>query len=350
MFPLALFGLGGAAQRLLLPASQQVQSVEAVAGSDPAPDRRAWAAGEYGIRTYESAAELLGSEKPELALIGAPPDSHFELTRMALEAGAHVFLEKPFTETVEQADELIALARDRGKLLAVNTQYRYMDIYRRTRERIAGGDFGRVFGIQVWQQMFHPADVDGPAWRRAMRRATLYEFGGHALDLLCYLFGAAPEAVSSLMPKVRPDLHSDVFVQATLKFPEDRVATLWLNRVSHAPMRYLEMRIDCERASVRISLGGVARAALDWVGRPRLRVSLNKGGEAREERGGRSRVYAKMAKQAFLPATVAHLSRFVEQIRSGATDLSAAESARTVLRASLAGYESAEAAGAWVRI
>src|SRR5690606_15070807 len=110
----------------------------------------------------------------------------------------------------------------------------------------------RLYGIQVWQQMFHPADLDGPAWRRAMRRATLYEFGGHALDLLCFLFGAAPEAISALTPRVRPEFHSDVLVQATLRFPEERLATLWLNRVSHAPMRYLEMRLDCENASVRL--------------------------------------------------------------------------------------------------
>ena len=350
MFPLGLFGLGGAAERLLLPACQQIDEVEAVAGSDPDATRRQWAESKYGIRTYASAGELLQRERPAIVLIGTPPDSHFDLARLALEAGAHVFLEKPFTETVEQADALIALARERGKLLAVNTQYRYMEIYRRTRERLAAGDFGRLYGIQVWQQMFHPADVDGPAWRRAMRRATLYEFGGHALDLLCYLFDAQPNAISSLMPRVREDFHSDVLVQATLKFPEDRIASVWLNRVSHAPLRYLEMRLDCERASIRISLGGVARVALDWAGRPRLRTSLVKGGEAREERDGRSRVFAKMRGQAFLPATVAHLEEFVERIRGGSTGLTAAESARTVLRTSLAGYESAEAGGAWVGI
>jgi predicted dehydrogenase len=269
---------------------------------------------------------------------------------MALEAGAHVLLEKPFTETVEQADALIALARERRLLLAVNTQYRYMEIYRRTRERLAAGDFGRLHGIQVWQQMFHPADLDGPSWRRAMRRGTLYEFGGHALDLLCYLFGAEPEAISALTPTVRNEFHSDVLVQATLKFPEDKLATLWFNRVSHAPMRYLEMRLHCEEASVRISLGGVARVSLDWVGRPRFRASLVKGGEAREERGGRSRIIAKMRGPAFLPATVAHLEDFLGRIERGETDLATAEGARTILRASLAGYESAEAGGAWVRI
>ncbi len=350
MFPLAIFGLGGAAERLLLPAARAVDGVEALSGCDPDAARRAWASENFDIRTYDSAEALLEREQPAITLIGTPPDSHFELGRKALESGVHVFLEKPFTQTVEQADELINLARERGLQLAVNTQYRYMDLYRRTRQRLAAEDFGRLHGIQVWQQMFHPADVDGPSWRRAMRQATLYEFGGHAVDLLAYLFDAQPAAISALMPAVRPEYHSDVLVQATLKFPEDRVATLWLNRVSHAPMRYLEMRLDCERASVRISLGGVARLALDWAGRPRLRTSLHKGGEAREERDGRSRVFATMARPAFLPATIAHLRDFVSRIEAGSRDLAAAESARTVLRTSLAGYESAAAGGDWVEI
>ena len=348
--PSAVLGLGGAAERLLLPACAQIAGLEAIAGCDSDPARRQWAESRFGLKTYSSAQELFAADRPEIALIGTPPDSHFALARLALESGAHVFLEKPFTETTAQADALIALARENSRLLAVNTQYRYMEIYRRTRERLAAGDFGRLYGIQVWQQMFHPADLDGPDWRRAMRRATLYEFGGHALDLLAYLFDGPPESISALTPAVRKEFHSDVLVQATLKYPGDRLATLWFNRVSHAPMRYLEMRLHCENASVRISLGGVARLALDWAGRPRLRVSLVKGGEAREERGGRSRVFARMSGPGFLPATITHLEDFLGRIGRGETSLDAAQAARTVLRASLAGYESAEAGGEWVRL
>jgi predicted dehydrogenase len=345
-----VLGLGGAAERLLLPACKRVTGIQTLAGCDPDPKRRQWAESQFGVKTYASPEELFERESPELVLIGTPPDSHFDLARAALKHNAHVFLEKPFTETIEQAESLIALAREKERLLAINTQYRYMKIYRRTRERLAVGDFGRLFGIQIWQQMFHPADLDGPAWRRAMRQATLYEFGGHALDLLCFLFDAQPESISALMPAVRPDFHSDVLVHATLKFPEDRLATLWLNRVSHAPMRYLEMRLDCEHASVRLSLGGVARLSLDWVGRPRLRTSFVKGGEAREERQGRARVFAKMNGPAFLPATVAHLTELVGRIERGETDRTAAAGARAVLRACLAGYESARQGGDWVRL
>ncbi|MBI3695927.1 MAG: hypothetical protein HY238_13940, partial [Acidobacteria bacterium] len=130
-----------------------------------------------------------------------------------------------------------------------------------------------------------------------------------------------------------------------------RVATMVLNRVSQAPERYLEMRLDCEKASLRLSLGGVARATLEWskrLGRPISRVSFVRGGEAREESGGRSIAYVKEKNPAFAPATAKHLERFITVLQSGARDYSAVEHAREILRLALTGYEAA-ASGQIVR-
>lgn len=342
----AIVGLGGAAVRLHAPACAAIEGIELVGGCDPDGEAHERAASLGIPRTYGDAAELIRQESPDLVLIGTPPDSHFELCRLALEAGAHVLCEKPFVETVAEADALIALAERQRRLLWVNTQYRYMEIYRRTRERIESGEFGRLYAVQAWQQMFHPPGSEQVEWRRQLEQSTLFEFGGHALDLLICLFGDYPQSISCHMPRARAEYASDVLVQATLRFPGERLATLWLHRVTHAPRRYLEMRADCERASLRLSLGGLARAELAWTGRPNLRVSLLQGGEAREERGGRSRVYARMAKPAFQSATTALLTDFAGAIRRGDTDLEAAACARRVLQASLAGYESAAQGGA----
>ncbi|MEE8367234.1 MAG: hypothetical protein V3S30_02865, partial [Thermoanaerobaculia bacterium] len=208
------------------------------------------------------------------------------------------------------------------------------------------GDFGRAYLIQVWQQMFHPAEFEKPAWRARMKRSTLFEFGTHALDLVCYLFDAFPERVSAQIPGARRDFDSDVVVQLTLSFADGRIATLCFNRISHAPERYLEMRIDCEDASLRISLGGVARASLDVVRhragrRLRPRLSLVQGGEARVEAGGRSWLLAKEPRLAFTSATQAHLRRVLEARDSGDLMRAEVEHAREVLRLALLGYDSA---------
>lgn len=343
----AVLGLGGAAERIHLPALARVEGIETIAGCDPDAEAREWASTRFSVpNVYESAEQLFGEHQPDVVIVGTPPGSHFELCRAALDVGAHVFCEKPFLETSEEARQILDLARERGRLAAVNNQYRYMDIYRRTRERIASGELGRLYAVQCWQQMFHPPAKEGVAWRRELKRSTLYEFGTHALDLICSFFDELPESVSARTPRVRPEYDSDVLVQSTLDFSDGRIASLWLNRVTHAPMRYLEMRLDCEKASLRLSLGGVARVGAEWTGRPSLRWSFVKGGEAREERNGRSSVYARMAEPAFMSATADHLSDFVARIRRGETDLSAAEHAAAILRVALAGYESAERGGA----
>lgn len=308
----------------------------------------------FGLRAvYPDAAALLEKEKPDAVIIGTPPDSHSELALEALEHGAHVFCEKPFMRTVEEADQVIAAAAARNLVIAVNNQYRYMPIYARTRERLERGDFGRLYFIQCWQQMFHPPAVERVAWRAALKQSTLYEFGTHALDLICFFFGALPEALTAQIPRARAGYSSDVLVLATLRFPEERVATLALNRVSQAPERYLEMRLDCERASLRLSLGGVARASIEWskrLGRPMARVSFVKGGEARQEADGRSVAYVKEKQPAFMSATATHLARFVSAIQTGARDYDAARHAREVLRLALAGYEAAASGEtAWLR-
>lgn len=352
MARVAIIGLGGVAERIHLPACRNVPGVELVGAAEPVRETREAMAAKFQLsHVYESPEKLFAEQKPEVVLIGTPPDSHHSLCRFSLEQGAHVFCEKPFMPSLEQADDVLALAKRQGRLLAVNNQYRFMSVYRRTRERLAAGDFGRLYAVQCWQQMFHPPANEKVAWRRSLRQSTLFEFGTHALDLICFLFDALPESLAAYAPRVRPEYDSDVLVQMSLRFPDERLATLLLNRVSHAPERYLEMRLDCEKASLRLSLGGVARASVEWsprLRRPAGRCSFVRGGEARAESGGRSRAYVKEAEPAFMPATAAHLAHFLSEIHRDPLDYRPAEHAREVLRLALAGYESS-ASGEVVR-
>jgi predicted dehydrogenase len=345
----AILGLGNVAERIHLPACRGIDAIEVVAASEPREDRRREMQSRFEIpQVYEDSATLLESEDLDLAIIGTPPDSHRDLCLRSFESGADVFCEKPFVENLVEADEVIAAAKSRGRRLAVNTQYRHMAIYRDTRKAIARGDFGRPQTIQCWQQMFHPPQFEKLAWRARLERSTLFEFGTHALDLVCFLLGSLPTAISAHIPKVREEYDSDVVVQVTLGFPESRLATLFFNRVSHAPERYLEMRVDCEDASLRLSLGGVARAGVDLVRfrgarRIRPRFGMVRGGEARVEAGGRSWVLAQEKNMAFASATASRLEEFLG-LRDAEGEISYAdiEHARRILEVALTGYEAAE--------
>jgi predicted dehydrogenase len=341
----ALIGLGGVADRIHLPAIRRLRDIELAGACEPDAARRESMAKRFAIaRVFPDADTLLRETRPDIAIVGTPPDSHRAMALLAMAHGAHVFCEKPFVTTAAEADEIVAAAETSGRLIAVNNQYRYMAFYRETGERLGRGDFGRPFLISCWEQMFHPPSFE-KNWRAGLVRSTLFEFGTHALDLICYFFGSLPTSITAHMPHPRSDIAADVVVVATLTFPGERVASLVFNRISHAPERYFEMRIDCHEASIRISLGGVARFAITWSKarrRPLVRYSMVRGGEASVERGGRAEVLAREARPAFATATADKLKEFTARIARGTIDTREARYARALIQVVEAGYESAQ--------
>lgn len=340
----ALVGLGKAAETIHWPACAAVGALRVVAACDPDPERRARFRNLGVERVEADAAAVLEPGQVDLVVIGAPPAVHFDLASSAIAAGAHVLCEKPFVGSIEEADRLVDAADRRGVLLRVNTQYRHMPIYRAARGEVDGGRLGSPRLLQVWQQMYYPPER-ATGWRGASDRSTLWEFGPHAVDLATYLLGGLPDRVHALIPDCRPDSTADVIAVVTLGFGRERVAQLTFNRISHAPERYLEMRLDGSEASLRISFGGVARASLDWVRQrsgPRARVDVVRGGLLRREREGRSRVLARQGKGSRAAATARLLEEMVRHAQAGQVDNRPAVHARDVTGIILAAYESAE--------
>ena len=87
--------------------------------------------------------ELLEIATLEAVFISATPeDTHYPIARACLEAGKHVFLEKPIAQTLDEADELIALARDRGRKFTIGYSQRFNPKYAFVREKIQDGTLG----------------------------------------------------------------------------------------------------------------------------------------------------------------------------------------------------------------
>lgn len=350
----ALIGLGQGAEEILLPAISGIAGLDLIAACDPEATRREHALQRRGIpQVYESAEEMLRLEAPDLAIIAAPPQTHHALAKLALAHGCHLFCEKPFMLTLDEADEVLALAATNGRQVAVNNQYYKMPIFRRLQQEIDSGRAGRVYQMHAWQQMVLPPHEEG-GWKQALRpRRVLIESGIHAIDLFCRFFHSYPTAVTAQIARPQPDDETDICVMARLDFPDHRSATLTFNRLSRAPMRYFEMRVEGRECSLRASLGGLARLELRATRErplPQMRLSLTTGGEARREEPHRSRMLARQDGSAWSEATRAHLSRFVDAIRQGHAAQTPAAHIRAVLAATLACYESVENGGGLVAL
>src|SRR5438309_10776625 len=78
----------------------------------------------FGISgCFSDLKEMLQSTSPDVVHITTPPQSHYPLARQCLESGAHVYLEKPFTITADQAESLVHLAEDRDLKITVGHNY-----------------------------------------------------------------------------------------------------------------------------------------------------------------------------------------------------------------------------------
>src|SRR5947209_3007016 len=108
----AISGFGNVAAQGHLPGWRSIPEVEIVAVHEPVPERRHEALRLIkGVRVYEDLELMLSGERLDFLDVASPPAFHYETARRALEAGAHVLVEKPVCLKLDEIDALESLAR-----------------------------------------------------------------------------------------------------------------------------------------------------------------------------------------------------------------------------------------------
>src|SRR6266498_1553113 len=100
----AAIGLGNAMGMFHLPALRRLPAATLAGGFDLSSERRAEWEKQTGTSAYASLAELLDRARPDVVIVATPPDVHVEPCLRALDAGCHVFCEKPLAQSVAEAD------------------------------------------------------------------------------------------------------------------------------------------------------------------------------------------------------------------------------------------------------
>lgn len=340
-----LVGLGWAARGFHLPALRTIPGAEIVGGADESAEQRASFERETGLPTFATLDELIERGRPEVIVVATPPDSHLELCLHALEAGAHVICEKPFVADAAEADTVLAAAAEAGKQVAVNHEYREKPIFRAVKDQIGTPDVGRLVFCQILQLMdLAPWDEPVP-WRRAMPNRTLFEGGVHLVDLMLMLYGERPHAVYARRSSgLDPERDADAIHLLTAEFSGGRLAQITIDRLCRAATRYIELRADCEHASLRASHGG--RALLQFgmkrAERPGARLLFGLGGLAWVERGTSRRTIARNPRNPGVVATGTLFRRIAEALEEGREPPSSAREARDGLEIIDAAYRSSE--------
>ena len=337
----AIAGLGSAGRTIHLPAYAKLPGVTVVGGFDPAVK-----AGDFPFPLFASLQAMLDEARPDILAVVSPPDFHFEQAKQGLLAGCHVFCEKPFTTTLEEADELVRIARGAGRWLVVNQEFRFMETNLAVKRMIGREGFGDLLFLSAFQTFTLKYGTDA-GWRGQGTQRTCKEFGIHVLDLCRFFFDAEPVSIRARMPRGADAGGPDLLDLIELGFPGDRAAHITLDRLAKGRHRYLDMRIDGSEGTIETSLGGrlAVRAGIHGAAkRPFVDIDVAKGGRARLYQGDRYRTIASEPSGIFAHATAGLFRAFVEAVDNGTVPPCHAEDARRSLALVLAAYES-DAAG-----
>jgi len=120
---------------------------ELTAVQDVLPDRRQEAERVYGVPSYRGFPAMLRKADLDAVTIATPTHLHARMAVAALRAGCHVMLEKPFTRTLQEAEEVVRTAADEDRILAVFQSLRAEGYFRHLQAVLGSGVIGRVHHV-----------------------------------------------------------------------------------------------------------------------------------------------------------------------------------------------------------
>lgn len=170
------------------------------------------------VRVVSSIEELVADPSIDLIVITTPNETHFPYTQAALQAGKHVVVEKPFTNTSAEARELVELAAASGKTLSVYQNRRYVSDFFTIRDLLDKKLLGEVHEFEGHYDRYR-AEARPHAWREAVKPGSgiLYDLGAHLIDQALYLFGL-PQSITADIRQQRPHAKVDDYFDLRLNY------------------------------------------------------------------------------------------------------------------------------------
>ena len=210
-------------------AVQQLEEVECYAAASRSYEKAKDFADKWGFeKAYGSYEELVNDPEVELIYVASPHSHHYPHAKLCLEHGKHVLLEKAFTVNVSQAEELIALSKEKGLLLAEAFWPRYMPTRKILDDLIAQGEIGEVHAVM--------ADFGAPLshvermWNPELAGGALLDLGVYPINFALQIFKSSVQKIQS--DAVMSPLGVDHMNGITLTFADNKIAVLHSNMLA----------------------------------------------------------------------------------------------------------------------
>ena len=240
--------------------------VERVEAADPSPEARERVKAGVGLVADPSPEEALG-RRPDVVLVCTPASTHVKVASKALEAGAHVFIEKPLAISLEGTREFLAQAQADGRVVQVGYQLRYHPAMRLAHEIVRLGRLGKVltaeaqFGLYL-ERWWPGRDYRGSYMVNDEISGGLLLDVSHEIDLLMWLLGGVREVFAHGAKLSRLEITGMDVIHILMKMDGGELATLRMDCLEPVYTRNLTLtgegtglRWDCPEGRADSSVG-----------------------------------------------------------------------------------------------
>jgi predicted dehydrogenase len=191
-------------------AYNQIEGFELCGLVDRDPDHLKKLAEELGEPpTFADTEEAIDVCKPDAAAICTYPDSHYTIAKNCLNRGLHLFVEKPLAETVEEAEEIIALAEKSNKKITVG----YILHHHPSWQQFT--DIARTLGKPLVMRMNLNQQSKGKEWqthKRLLRSMSpIVDCGVHYVDIMCRMTGSRPVRVQAIGARLSDEIDKHMY-------------------------------------------------------------------------------------------------------------------------------------------
>jgi len=182
----------------------------------------------FSAHAYSDHRQMLENERPDAVSIAVPTALHESVAMDALEAGAHILVEKPITATLEEGKRLIKRATDLKRNLMVGHIVRFNPAMQTLKHKMQTNELGRIFQIFCRRA--------GPFPARIRDVGVVIDLATHDLDVMRFLTGLDPLRVYAEIEQRIHTEHEDL-VFGMLRFPEGITGALEINWLTPTKVR-----------------------------------------------------------------------------------------------------------------
>lgn len=247
-FKMGIFGFGGIAKFHCKLINTKIPQITIKGAYDINPEKNADIE-EYGLHIYPDAESLLADPEIDLILIATPNNFHKDYAIRSMRAGKHVLCEKPCMLSLEDLDEVLAVAKETGKLFTVHQNRRWDRDYLLIKRVLEEGTIGKPFFIE--SRVNGARGVPGD-WRCAKEAGggMMYDWGVHLIDQILQLFECPITELYCQMFNLKYAEVDDNF-KLFLKFENETCVTIEIGTFHFiSSPRWL---VHCDGGSMRVA-------------------------------------------------------------------------------------------------